>query len=255
MTLLTKTSAFAAFTVGAAVLVASPARSLTITTVPNWDGKENIGPLVDRSSLNTGLKFIGQTFTTGDSDSLLQDFSFQVRLQEDVDITPEEPAPVTNSTELSAYFRAFLAEFDLNSSNLIAPLYDSNSQLFTTTTGGFESLTFNIGGVPLAANKKYAALLFLIDPSSLARDSGPQRSVSAFLGFSGLEDPYLDGEIFYGLDDFPSPNARGPQDALNVLDSDLVFTASLTAVPTPALLPGVVSFGLGLWRRRRAVAA
>jgi hypothetical protein len=260
MTLLTKTSAFAAFTVGAAVLVASPARSLTITTVPNWDGKENIGPLVNQFSPNTGFRLIGQTFTTGDSDSLLQDFSFQVRLEDD-DINPENPEPVTNSIELSAYFRAFLAEFDLNSSDPAVMLYDSTPQLFTTTTGGFEPLTFNTGGVSLAANKKYAAFLALInpiiDPIAVARIIEPQQSsVSAFLGYSGLEDPYSDGEIIAILDGFPSLDAQGAQDAPdNVVLPDLVFTANLTAVPTPALLPGVVSFGLGVWRRRRAVAA
>ena len=32
-------------------------------------------------------------------------------------------------------------------------------------------------------------------------------------------------------------------------------TAPTTAIPTPALLPGMVAFGLGMWRKRKAVAA
>ena len=33
------------------------------------------------------------------------------------------------------------------------------------------------------------------------------------------------------------------------------ITAPTTAIPTPALLPGMVAFGLGMWRKRKAVAA
>ena len=33
------------------------------------------------------------------------------------------------------------------------------------------------------------------------------------------------------------------------------ITAPTTAIPTPALLPGMVAFGLGVWRKRKAVVA
>ena len=207
------------------------AYAATIDTAPSWDGSTSVRPW---GVPNTST--YGQTFTVTGSNNVLQSFSFQIA-------QASTPIP----------FAAYVAEWagGRNGNIVGSLLYNSGQKLFSNVSSGFQQLTINTGGIQLNTGSKYVAFL-----STSGLQAGSPSSTTSFGNvFNG--QAYADGEfVFYNTGDNFAPLLNSNWETFADF-GDLAFQANLTgatAVPTPALLPGLIGLGVSVLRKRKAEA-
>jgi hypothetical protein len=225
--------AFVGATLSLGLIEYNPAQALTLDTAPSWDGSNSISRwgVMDTSTY-------GQTFTVTGPDNVLQDFSFQIG-------TTSSPIP----------FAAYVAEWNggLTGNIVGSLLYNSGLQSFSNAGPGFSQVSFNTGGIQLNTGSKYVAFL-----STSGFQSGQPISTTVFGGsFFGADD-YADGEfVFYNTSNDFAPLLNSNWETFGNF-GDAAFKANLTssnAVPTPALLPGLIGMAAAAYRKRRSETA
>lgn len=227
---LVKKLAITAF--GAACLTVGSAKvgyALTVVdTTPAWDGSSYVHPFGQPDTAT-----YGQTFTVPvNGDNALNSFSFFLKQ--------------TSSSAIK--FAGYVTAWDGNKAT--GPiLYQSGSQS-TTQQDVFQAFNFATGGLNLTAGNQYVAFL---NASNFA-DSG-----SGFMGQPQSEDVYSGGGFVFlnnGSDFSRITVDNWTKDFLGA-GGDVAFKASFAspvAIPTPALLPGLIGLGMGVLRKRKAEA-
>jgi hypothetical protein len=155
--------------------------------------------------------------------------------------------------------RDFVTGNDKNKADLFKILIDSDG-LFTALTEGRDP-----NSPKKAPNPILDPILYLFDSDgryiTSDDDSGPARQSKLtqllaagtyYLGITkyGLTPNYTNGGVL--------KNWGGTIDAIGADSQVSAYRINLshdaTPVPTPAMLPGLVGMGLGLWRKRKALA-
>ena len=217
---------------GAACLTVGSAKvgyALTVVdTTPAWNGSSSVSAFGQPNTTT-----YGQTFTVPvNGDNALNSFSFFLQ----------------QASSSAIKFAGFVTAWDGNKAT--GPiLYQSGSQS-TTRQNVFQAFDFATGGLNLAAGKQYVAFL---NASNFA-DSG-----FGSMGQPQFQNNYSGGEFVYLNNG--SNFSRITQDTWSKgflgADGDVAFKASFgspVAIPTPALLPGLIGLGMGVLRKRKAAA-
>jgi hypothetical protein len=237
-------------TLGAVCLTAGTGKaaqaSTIIDTTPylGWggiglEGEESFNPYNPDRVITGGV--IGQTFTTPtNGDTILSSFSIG-RLQNYVG---------------EVKLRALVMGWD-GAKPTGSVLYQSETNSLSNQFNLQQTLSFNTGGLSLAAGSQYVLLLTgVLDFDGLQDVVGIQTMALDY----GGSDAYSGGNAVVpnryvsSLNDLATVENWGP--VQNIRTPDLSFTAEFTsaaaAVPTPALLPGLLGLGLGVLRKRKA---
>lgn len=203
------------------------AHAATINTASSWDGSSLITPFGE-----TDTATYGQTFTVG-ADNVLQSFSFFLGGFE------------SEAVDFAAYVMGWdgaQAEGSI--------LYQSTKQT-KDSNSSFEEFTFNTGGINLTSGQQYVAFL------------SASNFFDGILGTTGMG--YLDSDVYSGGgfvfrnngSDFSLLTSTPWETFIGNGVDDTAFKASFTssaAIPTPALLPGLIGMGVATLRKRKGEA-
>ena len=150
------------------------------------------------------------------------------------DFTPGDPFTATYSYDDILPFSISLDGYSY--SGFFAPLLSlllssgSYSHLFTKGTFSFQNYKF--AQVTASDNSEPQGNYFIA-----YRKLGQNNGTPFLTEFAKSTGTYGNARTYSNVNFTPDP------------------TAPTTAIPTPALLPGMVAFGLGVWRKRKAVVA
>ena len=194
---------------------ATPAQGAFITTVPSWNGIDNLAYFGEPNTAT-----YGQTITVGATDTFLTDFSFRMGT---------DPGQISK-------FKAVVMQWDQATLRAVGPiLYNSSALTNTGPVDGFNVVTITTN-VNLAANTQYV----LFFSASNFFDSVNDQSVFGFIS----SDVYSGGEFVFS-NNGNDPTLLTSSSWTNFSPGDLAFDAHLSPVnPTPAPA-GIVLFGLG----------
>lgn len=218
------------------VLSSTSAQAAFVTTLPSWNGGDQINPFGERNNAT-----FGQTVTVG-SDIYLNNFTFYMR---------SNGGPAVDFAGYAYAWDGFKATGPA--------LYTSALTTLPSGTNTFQPVIFNVGGVALATGQQY--VLFVS-----ASNFFDGINATALLGFVGDPDPYTGGQLVYAVNDSDFGSLTTNQwysVQFGRFPGDLAFTADLGATgpgPTavtplpPTLLAGFLGMAMlaGVRRLRRA---
>jgi hypothetical protein len=203
----------------------------------------------------------GQTFTV-ETHNVLQSFSFW--LGDDISRQPKPQAaaisPVQASNGVSGPtidFAGYLMEWD--GAKASGPVLFKSAQRSKQLTPDFEEFRFDTGNLVLTPGRQYVAFLSAteffrletrqtrmgyVDNDVYAGGSFVFSNQSSFAALTSTRWQTLIG-------DEQRDAAEGVEDAAFVAR----FAPEPQAIPTPALLPGLIGLGVKLFRQRKAIVA
>lgn len=204
------------------------AAQTTLTTLPAWNGTDNVSPFGEPHNTT-----FGQTFTAP-SESTLNNFTFYMR-------------PASGG---SVNFKAYVMAWD--GAKASGPILYESGVYSSTLTPGFTPYTINTGGVSLSTGSRYVAFF-----SASGLLQGSTNTTSWGLPTS---NPYADGEFVFinNGNDFGALSSSNWNQFFSAYDLafEMNFSSgSPSAVPEPsAALLFLPALGVMAFLKRRQAA-